>query len=209
MRQYRSTTEILVKDEMERQEKSSGNAFGWSFWVLLIFAALVGKFFGLLGGLILAVLWLLFRWIRKEKNQGSTGVGGLVRSAFEAFRERLMRDVKKSIILGYCVTIAAVSVYVPWKVDFNQGRLLIALDLGYSFYSSPPRKGAKIDCGRVMISFAFISAVAGVLYVVYQREEGCRIARRPSGSRMDTAAPTKACRPAPVGFVDKLHGHWS
>jgi len=83
-----------------------------------------------------------------------------------------MKEIKKMIIIGYCMAMAAAAIYVPWKVDYHAERYSTALDRGYSFFFSPPIPAATIDYGKVLLEFVAISALAGVLYVVSDKLTG-------------------------------------
>ena len=83
-----------------------------------------------------------------------------------------MKEIKKLIIIGYCIVMAVAAIYVPWKVDYRTERYSTALDQGYSFVFAPPIPAATIDYGKVMLAFVVISALAGVLYIVSDRLKG-------------------------------------
>lgn len=80
-----------------------------------------------------------------------------------------MKEIKKSIVIGYCIVMAAAALYVPWKIDRHTELYSVALDKGYSFVFSPPIPAATIDYGKVMLEFVVISALATVLYFVSDR----------------------------------------
>jgi len=80
-----------------------------------------------------------------------------------------MKELKKMIVIGYCVAMAVAATYVPWKVDWHTERYSAALDIGYSFFFSPPIPTATIDYGKVALEFVIISALAGLLYIVSDR----------------------------------------
>ncbi|MDA8162336.1 MAG: hypothetical protein M0022_05450 [Desulfobacteraceae bacterium] len=77
-----------------------------------------------------------------------------------------MKDIKKMIIIGYCIAMVAAAIYVPWKIDFHTETLSIALNRGYSFFFSPPIPAATIEYGKILLEFIAITGLAGVLYVV-------------------------------------------
>ena len=83
-----------------------------------------------------------------------------------------MKEIKKIIVIVYCIVMAAAALYVPWKIDWHTERYSTALDRGYSFVFSPPAPVATIDYGKVMLEFVVISALAAVLYVVSDRLKG-------------------------------------
>ena len=56
-----------MNDDEEHTKKSSDALTGWRFWLLLILAGLIGKFFGLMGGAIFLGLWWLVEWLWKKK----------------------------------------------------------------------------------------------------------------------------------------------
>ena len=80
-------------------------------------------------------------------------------------------NIKKSIIIGYCLVILFSSLYVPWKVvKYNDNGILINLSLGYSFlFSSPMPSVASIDYGLVIFKIIATTAIAVILYVLKDR----------------------------------------
>jgi hypothetical protein len=56
-----------MNDDAEATKKSSDALSGWRFWLLMILAGLIGKFFGMLGGAIFLGLWWLVEWIWRKK----------------------------------------------------------------------------------------------------------------------------------------------
>ncbi len=56
-----------MNDDSKQMKSSSEALYGWRFWLLMILAGLIGKFFGLLGGAIFIGLWWLVEWLWKKK----------------------------------------------------------------------------------------------------------------------------------------------
>lgn len=56
-----------MNDEAKPTKKSPGPLYSWRFWLLMILAGLIGKFLGLLGGVIFIALWWLAVWLWKKK----------------------------------------------------------------------------------------------------------------------------------------------
>ena len=78
----------------------------------------------------------------------------------EVLNKRMeMRKKKKNkiIMIIYCISIAFVCVYVPWKQSIQPYNF----SLGYSFIWSPP-KLSIIDVGRVALELIGISALGGL-----------------------------------------------
>jgi len=90
----------------------------------------------------------------------------------------MMDAKKKSIIIGYCAAMIVAAIYVPWKIDVHLSRASTSLYRGYSFFFRRPVPAATIDYGKVALEFVFISALAGMLWVltsgVATRSEGNR-----------------------------------
>lgn len=57
-----------MSEEGEKKRKAETGPSGWRFWLLMIIAGLVGKFFGLVGGAIFIVVWMLIEWLWKKKR---------------------------------------------------------------------------------------------------------------------------------------------
>ncbi len=77
-----------------------------------------------------------------------------------------MSEIKKTIIIGYCIIMGVAAMYVPWKVDLRTDYFSTTLDKGYSFFLSQPIPQASIDYGKILLEFVVISALAIVLYLV-------------------------------------------
>ena len=56
-----------MNNDADYTKNSSDAVSGWRFWLLLILAGLIGKFFGLLGGAIFLGLWSLVEWLWNRK----------------------------------------------------------------------------------------------------------------------------------------------
>ena len=57
-----------MSEEGEKKRKAETGSLGWRFWLLMIIAGLVGKFFGLVGGAIFIAVWMLIEWLWKMKR---------------------------------------------------------------------------------------------------------------------------------------------
>ena len=77
-----------------------------------------------------------------------------------------MKEIRKKIVIGYCIALALAAIYVPWKLDWHNEYYSTALNRGYSFFFSPPIEVATIDYGKVLLEFVVITALAGALYVL-------------------------------------------
>lgn len=57
---------------MERESKQTpikpSTSIGWGFWVMVIAAGLIGKFFGLIGGAIFLGVWWLIDYYRTKSK---------------------------------------------------------------------------------------------------------------------------------------------
>jgi len=67
--------------------------------------------------------------------------------------------MKKIIMSAYCVAIAFVCVYVPWKQSLQS----IRLSIGYSLIWSPPNM-SSVDIERVIVEIIGISALGGLAF---------------------------------------------
>jgi hypothetical protein len=56
-----------------------------------------------------------------------------------------MAELKKKIILVYCVAIIFIFTFVPWKFDYSIGSFTTKVSKGYSFILSPPNPIVSID----------------------------------------------------------------
>jgi hypothetical protein len=77
-----------------------------------------------------------------------------------------MDDVKKKIIVGYCVAIILSVLIVPWKIDWHSEAWSTKISKGYSFVFLPPVPAATIDFSKIFLEFVFITAGAGIIYVM-------------------------------------------
>jgi L-asparagine transporter-like permease len=77
-----------------------------------------------------------------------------------------MDDVKKKIIVGYCIAIILVMLIVPWKIDWHTETWSTKISQGYSFVLSPPNPAATIDLSKIFLEIVIITAGAGILYVM-------------------------------------------
>ncbi len=57
-----------MNDDTEQSKKPSNLFSGWYFWLLIILAALIGKFFGLLGVTIFLGVWGLIEFSLRKKT---------------------------------------------------------------------------------------------------------------------------------------------
>jgi hypothetical protein len=77
-----------------------------------------------------------------------------------------MDDVKKKIVVGYCVAIILSILIVPWKIDWHTERLSTKLSQGYSIIFSPPVPAATIDFSKLFLEMVLITAGAVIVYVM-------------------------------------------
>jgi len=73
----------------------------------------------------------------------------------------MMDDLKKKIVIGYCIAIILSCAIVPWKVDLRVGQL----DKGYSFILFPPIPTASIDMCKILLEWVGITAGACIVYL--------------------------------------------
>jgi hypothetical protein len=78
-----------------------------------------------------------------------------------------MDKKKRNIIIGWCIAIALVCIYVPWKIDSKGYRIA----MGYSFLWSPPDT-SLLDIGRVFLEITVITVLAVVVYLLSVRQNG-------------------------------------
>jgi hypothetical protein len=77
-----------------------------------------------------------------------------------------MDDVKKKIVVGYCIAIILSILIVPWKIDWHSEMYSTKISKGYSFVLSPPVPAATIDFSKIFLEFVLITAGAGIIYVM-------------------------------------------
>ena len=77
-----------------------------------------------------------------------------------------MDDIKKKIVVGYCIAIILSILIVPWKIDWHTKQWSTKLSQGYSFVLSPPSPAATIDFPKLFLWMVFITALAVILYVL-------------------------------------------
>lgn len=77
-----------------------------------------------------------------------------------------MDDVKKKIVVGYCIAIILSVLIVPWKIDWHGEDYSTKISKGYSFFLSPPTRAATIDFPKIFLEFVLITAGAGIIYVM-------------------------------------------
>lgn len=77
-----------------------------------------------------------------------------------------MDELKKKIVIGYCVAIILSILIVPWKIDYKTESYTTKINKGYSFVLSPPIPVATIDFSKIFLEFVLITAVAGIIYVM-------------------------------------------
>jgi hypothetical protein len=79
-------------------------------------------------------------------------------------------DIKQYIIIGYCLVIMTMALYVPWRVVKYVNETSINFSMGYSFlFSSPMPSIASIDYGLVILEIIAITAIAIILYTLRDR----------------------------------------
>ncbi|MFA4916630.1 MAG: hypothetical protein WC560_08170 [Syntrophales bacterium] len=82
-----------------------------------------------------------------------------------------MDNIKKLIIVGYCLAVLFSVLFVPWKVvRQTENGVLANLNLGYSFIFSPPIKSVcVIDYGFVTLELIAITATAAICYAMHDK----------------------------------------
>ena len=77
-----------------------------------------------------------------------------------------MDDIKKKILVGYCVLIILAFLIVPWKIDRHTEYWSGKISQGYSFIFSPPKKVATIDFSLIFMELILVTAGAVIVYVM-------------------------------------------
>ena len=57
-----------MENESKQTEAKASASLGWGFWVMVIIAGLIGKFFGLIGGAVFLGVWWLIDYLRKKNK---------------------------------------------------------------------------------------------------------------------------------------------
>jgi len=85
-----------------------------------------------------------------------------------------MKRITWCLIIGYCVALVIIGVYVPWNTQFyvanGKSHHLVTNAAEFDFIWNPPKIGstswastASIDMKRISVEFIIISVIAGVL----------------------------------------------
>ncbi|MDO9558847.1 MAG: hypothetical protein Q7I89_04080 [Syntrophales bacterium] len=82
-----------------------------------------------------------------------------------------MDNIKRLIIVGYCLAVLFSVLFVPWKVVFvkqTETGVLVNINSGsgYSFIFSPLPSFSVIDYGLVTLELIAITAIATIFYVL-------------------------------------------
>jgi hypothetical protein len=75
-----------------------------------------------------------------------------------------MDEVKKKILVGYCIAIGLAMLYVPWKTDFQSSTIRTTISQGYGFILSD--RNDSIDFSRLFIEIVLITVAAGAVYLL-------------------------------------------
>jgi hypothetical protein len=82
-------------------------------------------------------------------------------------------NIKQSIIIGYCLVILFISLYVPWKTvvwkNIGESKILVNLSNGYSFIFSPYLSTSSIDYGLIILEIIATTVIAVILYILKDR----------------------------------------
>jgi len=82
-----------------------------------------------------------------------------------------MDNIRKLIIVDYCLAVLFSVLFVPWKVVFvkqTENGVLVNINSGsgYSFIFSPLPSFSVIDYGLVTLELIAITAIAAIFYVM-------------------------------------------
>ena len=78
-----------------------------------------------------------------------------------------MAELKKKIILVYCVAIIFIFTFVPWKFDYSIGSFTAKVSKGYSFILSPPNRIVSVDFQQIFMEFMLITAM--FVFICFKR----------------------------------------
>jgi len=80
-----------------------------------------------------------------------------------------MDNIKKTIIVSYCLAVLFSVLFAPWKVvKQTENGVLANINFGYSFmFSSPMKNVCVIDYGFVILELIAITAIAAICYAMH------------------------------------------
>ncbi len=78
-----------------------------------------------------------------------------------------MDNIKKIIVVAYCLSVLFSVLIVPWKiVRQTENGVLANISFGYSFIFSPPISVGVIDYGIIVLELIALTVIAVILYVI-------------------------------------------
>ncbi|WP_290228688.1 hypothetical protein [Halomonas ramblicola] len=72
-----------------------------------------------------------------------------------------MNDNQKEVLVFTGIALLLMLIFPPFHAQLSGG---VSVGHGYGFILNPPRRGARIDVGILLIQWFFVASIGGLAY---------------------------------------------
>ncbi|WP_457944546.1 hypothetical protein ACSTAY_06665 [Vreelandella alkaliphila] len=76
-----------------------------------------------------------------------------------------MNDNQKEVLVFTGIILLLMLIFPPFHAQFSGG---VSFGRGYGFILNPPRGGARIDVGILLIQWFFVASIGGLAYKYFK-----------------------------------------